>query len=159
MKRILFILCFVFGCGLVSFAQKSESRMEFSVVSLYSLNQNLMSEEFSLAYKWDNGILKANFECYDLANAENVFGESVSLISKKANPTSDFTVRPEVGAGIVHGRFSGTDDVSVKSQIFLGATLNYSLGRYLDTGILMRYCLIGNNIWNYSIGFNFTVKF
>ena len=126
---------------------------------MYSLNTKLMSYEFSLAYKWDKAILKANFDSFDLADAKNVFGETISLIVQPTSRSTDFCLYPEVGAGIAHGRFSNKDSTTVKPQVFVGTVLNYNLGNNLDIGALLRFTTFGKDLWNFYLGPRISAKF
>lgn len=159
MKRLYSTIAILITFGVPSFAQDIKPRFEFSVAPLFSLNQKTMSQEFSLAYSWDRVALKANFESYGLVDADDVFGESISFIAHPAFPSTKFALCPEVGAGIVHGKFSGTNQVSVKPQLYVGAVLDYEVFRNLGSGLILRWNTFGPDIWSFFLGLKIAARF
>ena len=158
MRRLALLILILSLVVIRSYAQNPRPRFELSVAALYSLNDNLVSEEFSLAYKWDKAIIKANFECYDLINAENVFGESFSLAIPQIHSSTEFMLCPEFGIGIIHGSFQEAERITIKPQVFTGTVLNYDLNKNLDSGLILRYGILGKSS-RFYLGFKVAAQF
>ncbi len=65
---------------------------------------------------------------------------------------------PEVSAGILHGKVISDDETTVKSQLQVGVTLNYTISETMSCGITCKSLFYSEDVipligWTYSVHF------
>lgn len=141
----------------VANAQDVSGKFVLSASNHYSPKAGANTPEIGVGYLFSRIGFKLSYARIGLAADRDVNGETVSVFVPTYSVRS-LTMIPEVSAGILHGKVISDDETTVKSQLQVGVTLNYTISETMSCGITCKSLFYSEDVipligWTYSVHF------